>query len=123
MSRQLRLIDRAASAAAMSYGVKRTTVGCVIARGNRIIAVAANTSRNIPNNLTTDGPLSRHAEANALRMCDTEGADLYVVRLHANGSYGMSLPCQHCHKAIVKAGIARVFYTDWNGSIRVDRGY
>ena len=91
----------------------RLAVGCVIVRDKRIIASGYNGS--ITGDVhcidvgckLVDGHCVRvlHAEQNALLQCarfgiSTEGTDLYVTHL----------PCLHCTKSIIQAGIRNVYY-------------
>lgn len=91
----------------------RLAVGCVIVREKRMIASGYNGS--ITGDVhcldvgceIVDGHCVRaiHAEQNALLQCarfgiQTEGADMYVTHL----------PCLHCTKSIIQAGIRNVFY-------------
>ncbi|WAH37345.1 ComE operon protein 2 [Alicyclobacillus dauci] len=91
----------------------RLSVGCVIVRDKRMIASGYNGSINHDEHCldvgckVVDGHCVRaiHAEQNALLQCArfgiaTEGADLYVTHL----------PCLHCTKSIIQAGIQNIFY-------------
>ncbi|WP_407654103.1 deoxycytidylate deaminase [Alicyclobacillus cycloheptanicus] len=91
----------------------RLAVGCVIVREKRMIASGYNGSIHGDEHCTevgckmVDGHCVRaiHAEQNALLQCArfgiaTEGADLYVTHL----------PCLHCTKSLIQAGIKTVYY-------------
>lgn len=47
---------------------------------------------------------------------DCRGHDLYVMRLSAKGIPTMSKPCRFCMEHIKRAGIRRVYFTNWDGS-------
>lgn len=86
---------------------KQHRMGAVIVRGGSVLSRAANQSK--PFGLTNRG---RHAEERALTPTrDFSGAKLYVAR---EGSR-MSRPCRSCMRLIIKAGIDRIVYLDWNG--------
>jgi pyrimidine deaminase RibD-like protein len=78
----------------------------VILRGGALIAAAYNTER-------------KHAETRAIRKAKKpEGGTLINVRITKKGRFGMSFPCMACWKAIRKAGIEKVVYTDYSGEFR-----
>lgn len=91
----------------------RARVGCVLIKGNRIIASGYNGSPSgLPHcddegHLMRDGHCIRtvHAEENALLQCSrfgiaSEGATAYVTHE----------PCVHCRKRMIQAGIVKVVY-------------
>lgn len=121
MARIDRMIDKAVDAASLSVGVRRATVGAILTRGSRILAVAANSYRNTPGS-TSREHLSWHAEVAVIKMVrDTVGAQLYVARVLRTGEISMSRPCETCITEIKLAGISRVFYTSWYGDTAEDR--
>jgi len=69
---------------------------------------------------------SIHAEANALRNLirqknSGEGADIFIYRLLANGNYGLARPCEDCMEYISKAGIKRIWYSDYGNRLIMER--
>ena len=93
----------------------RLAVGATIVRDNRIIAGGYNGSISGGTHCIDEGCYvvddhcirTIHAEVNALLQCakfgvPTEGATLYVTHY----------PCVHCTKALIQAGIQKVFYAD-----------
>lgn len=61
-----------------------------------------------------------HAEIDAIRQAYSQegnisGSELYVARTRADGSIGMSAPCEACEEAIHHFGIDQVFFTTNNG--------
>lgn len=58
-----------------------------------------------------------HAEMSVLRFSQP-GDQLIVMRFHKDGTPTMAKPCQHCQTQIDEAQIAKVWYTDWNGSFK-----
>ena len=87
----------------------------VIAQGSRVITYAFNSNK-------TPGqyPASIHAEDAACRRVqfhieDLHGADLYITRILANGTMGMSKPCPACQKILRDSEIDTVHYTTSEG--------
>lgn len=93
----------------------RLMVGATIVRDKRIIAGGYNGSVSGGAHCTDDGCYvvdnhcirTVHAEVNALLQCakfgvPTEGSELYVTHF----------PCVHCSKAIIQAGIKKIYYAN-----------
>ncbi|MCK0471617.1 ComE operon protein 2 [Halalkalibacter sp. APA_J-10(15)] len=91
----------------------RLMVGATIVRDKRIIAGGYNGSVSGGAHCIDDGCYvvdnhcirTIHAEINALLQCakfgvGTEGAEIYVTHF----------PCVHCSKAIIQAGIKKIYY-------------
>lgn len=62
-----------------------------------------------------------HAEIQALVKCRTDPFSLYVVRLLADGGFGLSRPCPICKGAMKAAGVTFSFYVDEDGIIQKER--
>jgi len=67
---------------------------------------------------------SIHAEVNALKKLKrqkrgAEGADIYVYRFLANGDYGIAKPCPDCMSEIISSGIKRIYYSDYDGKMKM----
>ncbi len=93
----------------------RLMVGATIVRDKRIIAGGYNGSVSGGAHCIDEGCYvvdnhcirTIHAEMNALLQCakfgvPTEGAEIYVTHF----------PCVHCSKAIIQAGIKKVYYAE-----------
>lgn len=106
-------MDVALRTAQMSYA-KRSKVGSVLVKDNRIIATGWNGTPNSADNcceiddgkgnLTTK-PNVIHSEANIIYFCakhgiKTDGTELYITLS----------PCSTCALAIIQAGIKKVYY-------------
>ena len=98
----------------------RLSVGAVIVRDNRIIAGGYNGSVSGGDHCIDDGCYvvdnhcirTIHAEMNALLQCGKYG-------IPAAGStlYVTHFPCLQCSKAIIQAGISKVYYgTDYRNN-------
>ncbi len=100
---------------AMRSTCTRLMVGATIVRDRRIIAGGYNGSISGGAHCTevgcyvVDNDCIRtiHAEMNALLQCAkfgvaTEGAEMYVTHF----------PCVHCTKALIQAGIKKVYYAE-----------
>lgn len=110
--RDARWLERARRVATVADG--RWRVGCVIVRGGRVLAAAANTQRNDPANV--DGCLwhiSVHAEIAALRqVVDPHGATAYVARIGRSGELRHAQPCIRCREVLEEAGVRAVWSSD-----------
>lgn len=91
----------------------RLEVGATLVKDRRIIAGGYNGAVSVDNHCidhgcyVVDGHCIRtiHAEMNALLQCaklgiSTDGAEIYVTHF----------PCLHCTKAILQAGIKKIYY-------------
>jgi tRNA(Arg) A34 adenosine deaminase TadA len=112
VGRDARWLERALKVAAVADG--RWRVGCVIVRGGRVLAAAANTQRNDPANV--DGcfwHVSVHAEMAALRqVADPRGATAYVARIGRSGEIRHSQPCIRCREVLEESGVRAVWSSD-----------
>ncbi|MDX2709785.1 hypothetical protein PV350_44345 [Streptomyces sp. PA03-6a] len=88
----------------------RHKMGAVLAVRNRILAASPNVRRNNP---TIDfRHATFHAEESVLRRtANPASAAIYIARVNFSGIPMLAKPCPRCQKALLAAGIARVFYT------------
>jgi deoxycytidylate deaminase len=94
-------------------------IGALLLRGGRLIDFKANMSR--PFGVENCG---FHAEERLIKANRTltEGGTIVVVRSNRRGKIStMSRPCKKCYPAIVKAGIKKMIYVDWEGNIQVEK--
>jgi len=109
---------RIAEKQAMKSTFMKHRVGAVIMKGNRVLSTGFNSIRysSISKQATS------HAEAAAIvrllkegRMVDLAGSVLYVTRFTKSGVISCARPCDNCLRLIRSVGIAKVFYTDFDG--------
>ena len=92
--------------------------GAILVKGGSIINVSSNKSSfcsfsarfRSPNK----GNATLHAEIGTILGVDrsnTQGADVYVVRVNNGGKFRMSKPCSMCESAMKYCGISRVYYS------------
>jgi len=114
LSRHSRHLARALTIAGTS--TERQRHGALITKGNRVLTVGVNASRNHP--LVCSNPALEagiHAEEAAMRALpsgiDTSRLTLYVARMGRNGRPALSKPCDRCMSQIKALGIREVIYT------------
>lgn len=95
-------------------------LGCVIARGNRILGVGHNMTKT-----HTKSPhkfKNCHAEFMAVLNSGSkiEGATVYVFREQKNGTPANSRPCQSCWEYLMSLGAKKVVYT-FEGSFKQEK--
>jgi len=92
-------------------------VGAVLFIGSRCIAIGCNKHKTHP----FTGCYSQHAEFNVSRKIDSEqakSATLYVARLTRTDRVSYSKPCNDCQSVIQSLGIAKVYYTGYDGQLK-----
>ena len=105
--------------------------GCVLTKGVKVVAESCNVvNRSV---LCGRSMTSLHAEMMALSMAyrnkgkrqqrknRNRHVDLYVIRIDRNGNLVASKPCADCVKALQKTGINRVYYSQEDGAIRMEK--
>lgn len=101
----------------------RYTVGALLVRGERIMAASANRWRNDPE-FVPYLHCSYHAETSVLKLIDphmAKGATVVVARINKSGKACMAKPCPRCMRAMTKAGISKVIYTNRIGIASTER--
>lgn len=110
-SRDERWLTRARRVAQSVDG--RWRVGCVIVRGNRVLAAAANSERNQAGVL--DGCfwlMGVHAEIAALRqVASPRGASVFVARIGRDGRDRHAQPCVRCQEALTASAVGTICWT------------
>ena len=106
---------RAAVSAARSSHFYAHRVGAAIFKGAAVISLGCNLAKTHPQ---SPDCYSTHAEFSAiLKGKDVRGASLFVARLTRTNKVSCAKPCESCQQLIEKAGISRVFYTNYNGEM------
>jgi len=100
-------------------------LGCVIVKSGRILASGYNSVNRHNTNSYRKFNNSIHAEQCAIQKLLTSptalfGATLYVSRIH-NGRLLLARPCAFCMELIRAVGIKKIFYSDSNGSITMEK--
>lgn len=110
--RDARWLERARRIAVTVDG--RWKVGCILVRGGRVLAAAANSQRNHPAVLGTElWHTSVHAEVAALRLAgEAAGATAYVARVGRDGAVKHAQPCLRCQTTLDEAGVRAVWTSD-----------
>lgn len=92
-------------------------VGCVIARGNKIIGSGFNLLKTHPK--SPHEHKSVHAEFMAALNAgyNMKGATAYVFRELRDGTAAMARPCESCWRLLMDCGIKKVVYS-FEGSFK-----
>ncbi len=105
---------RLARKIALTSAHDKFKMGAVIVRGGAVLSIAANSAAI----RWGDTRGSRHAEHRAIAPGNIyNGATIFIAR--TNGS--MSRPCQACQQKIREAGIERIIYASWDGTLIEER--
>lgn len=91
-------------------------LGAVVLRKNKIVGRGYNKLKTHPK-LSKYGYYSCHAECDAI-MRASEGDTLVVVRLLKSGKLCCSKPCDRCLKFAKDYGIKKIYYIDWDSSLK-----
>lgn len=118
MCRTAKLFDHAKTVAMTSdYKFRH---GAVLVKGGKIIRSSFNKARPVSfaHKYHHKGTGSLHAEIGCILNMSfekTEGCEIYVVRIHADGKFAMSMPCPMCQVVCNEMGIKRIHYSTHNG--------
>jgi deoxycytidylate deaminase len=95
-------------------------MGCVIAKGNKVLGVGHNVMKTHPK--SPHKYKSIHAEFMAAINAgyDIEGATAYIFRQQKDGTWAMAKPCEYCWKFLVELGVKEVVYS-FEGSFKQER--
>lgn len=102
----------------------RVKVGAVIVKNGNVVSVGFNRTFGGDKIIIYNGRKVRsiHAELMAIVHAETslDGAEIFVFSKMKNGKWRLSRPCESCMSAIAEAGIKRVYYTTYEGKIKVE---
>lgn len=86
-------------------------VGCVIAKGDRVLGSGFNLLKTHPK--SPHAHKSIHAEFMAALNAsyDIKGATAYIFREHRDGTWAISRPCKYCWKFLLDCGVKKVVYS------------
>ena len=94
-------------------------VAAILRRNGHVVKIGENTDKTHQRfkRQYSDGtwPSHMHAEMNVLRFA-RPGDELEVIRFRkCDHSRTMAKPCELCMSEMIKSGIKRVRFTNWNG--------
>lgn len=97
-------------------------VAAVVYKG-RIVAIGKNQNKTHPVAAQYSKHRSAiylHAEVDAInkakrKLKDLSKAEIYILRLKQDGTYGLCAPCEGCSRCIKDNGIKKITYTENEG--------
>lgn len=109
----------------------RINIGCVIVKGNKILARGCNVEKSHPKQKFLNEKCRKfttknnyiHAELNAIIHSTTynlSGATCYLYREDGNGQMCCCKPCPACEFVLRQVGITTVYYTDYNKFMKME---
>ena len=107
-------------ARSLALGNGRTYhIAAILRRNGRVVKIGENTNKTHPRfkRQYEDGSWASHmhAEMNVLRFAKP-GDELEVMRFKkCDHTFSMAKPCSLCMSEIIRAGIKKIRYTNWNG--------
>lgn len=98
----------------------KTKMISIIVKGGKIVSYDTNKNKYRDKTI--------HAEVNAINNMirqkrNSQGCDIFVFRFLASGDFGIARPCNDCWNAIVRAGIKRVWYSDYGNRMVMEKVY
>lgn len=101
-------------------------MGCVIVKSGRIVSSGYNSVGCHNSSSYRKCNNSIHAEQAAIGKLVGNpdllfGAYLYISRISRRGNLLLARPCPFCMRLIKAVGIKKVFYSDSNGSITMEK--
>lgn len=106
---------KAAIKAAFDSDFREHKVGAALFKGARLLSLGANYKKSHPANTAC---WSQHAEFSTLLGYEQEelaGTTLYVARLTRTNRVSCARPCPECQALILRKGVDRVFFTNYEG--------
>lgn len=109
-----------AKQASRKSGHDQYRMGCVIAKGNKLIASGHNINKTHPKSPHKFKTI--HAEFMAAHNAgyEIEGATVYVFREIKDGTPAMAKPCEDCWRFLYECGVKEVVYS-FEGSFKHER--
>jgi len=83
-------------------------------KGGRILSISCNEGL-------------QHAEERCIRKLkkksgrDISGVNMMIIRIQANDNLSLAKPCSNCLKIIQSNNINKIYYTDWDGNLIIER--
>lgn len=114
-----RLLSLARQASAKSDHYK-FRMGCVIAKGNKVLGTGYNISRTHPKSPHKFKTIHAEFMAAINAGYDIEGATVYVFRQLKDGTPSMAKPCEDCWKFLLDCGVKEVVYS-FEGSFKQEK--
>ena len=113
MNENKTIINLAATMALKSTHFSGHRLGAVVHYGKRIISTGFNQNKSHPSVKQYNSTLrGLHAEMHATIGCgDLRQAQITVVRIRKDGSFGLAKPCEECRKFLWLRGIRKIYYS------------
>lgn len=109
----------------------RIKIGCIIVKGNKILARGYNIAKSHPRQKYLNGKYRKfitknnyiHAELSAILHSTTDnldGATCFLYREDNNGIMCCCKPCPACEFILKQVGITTIYYTDCGKFVRME---
>lgn len=98
----------------------RYQMGCVIAKGNKVLGIGHNVTKTHPKSPHKFKTIHAEFMASINAGYDIEGATVYVFRQLKDGTPSMAKPCEDCWRFLNECGVKEVIYS-FEGSFKQER--
>ena len=98
-------------------GFMSARLGAVVVSKKRVAGKGFNKAKTHPLLHNKYAYRSIHAECDAALKA-AQGDTIVVVRVMKNGKLTCSRPCEKCMRFIKDYGIKKVYYSDWDGTMK-----
>lgn len=95
-------------------------MGCVIAKGNKVLGIGHNLLKTHPKSPHTFKNIHAEFMAAINAGYEIEGATVYVFRQLKDGTFSMAKPCEDCWKFLYECGVKEVVYS-FQGSFKQEK--
>lgn len=95
-------------------------MGCVIAKGNKVLGTGHNLIKTHPRSPHKFGMIHAEFMAAINAGYDISGATVYVFRQFKDGTPSIAKPCEDCWRFLMECGVKQVVYS-YEGSFKTEK--